>query len=129
MFSTSSALSPNIAAIPPSILAPLIISPLFEINFNVSISFKTPAAYKELYSPKLCPATKSAFIPFSFNNFVKTTENSAIAGCAYFVFFSSSSVPSKITLFTSSLFLKISSINFLLSSFTSSYNFFPIPAY
>ena len=129
MFSTSSALSPNIAAIPPSILAPLIISPLFEINFNVSVSFKTPAAYKELYSPKLCPATKSAFIPFSFNNFVKTTENSAIAGCAYFVFFSSSSVPSKITLFISSLFLKISSINFLLSSFTSSYNFFPIPAY
>ena len=64
-------------------------------SFTASAKFNVPAATKAEYSPRLCPATKSAPIRFSESAQSAAMETVRIAGCVLAVSFNSSSVPSK----------------------------------
>src|SRR5690242_17314702 len=69
--------------------------PRLRTNRTASPNFSEPAQTSAEYSPRLCPATKSASKPFSAKTRAAATETVKIAGCVLAVSFSSSSVPSK----------------------------------
>src|SRR5579859_1485548 len=69
--------------------------PRLRTSCTASENFNPPAATSAEYSPRLCPATKSGFKPFSSATRKIATEHVKIAGCVFAVSFKSSSVPSK----------------------------------
>ena len=68
--------------------------PRFRTSAAASRNFIAPAATRAEYSPRLCPATKSGWIPFASRTRKTAVDIVSIAGWVFSVSFSFSSGPS-----------------------------------